>query len=48
MRNRIIIIGTGSMCSRIYIQVLFDDSNAFLFFFLDFISVTFSFVMFHL
>lgn len=46
MRNRIIIIGTGSMCSRIYIQVLFDDSNAF--FFLDFISVTFSFVMFHL
>lgn len=35
------------MCSRIYIQVLFDDSNAF-FFFLDFISVTFSFVMFHL
>lgn len=33
MRNRIIIIGTGSMCSRIYIQVLFDDSNAFFFFF---------------
>lgn len=29
MRNKIIIIGTGNMCSRIYMQLLFDDSNAF-------------------
>lgn len=45
MRNKIIIIGTGNMCSRIYIQLLFDDSNAF--FRLHFYAI-FPFVVFHL